>query len=169
MNGDDLDMGETGQRFRQEQWDAVRAAKLRDEMMRMAECLGELGRESRRRVRDGKVERRRESHGRWESLAEENDQGSKEAGKAKCGPVVLPGVFGGQFYPGVTIGIVGIGGASSCEVFGCTINCLPIRQCSQNSWALKSVTAFDVRAWRRARTFTRWVAPGCLGSEVDRG
>ena len=30
-----------GERLRQEQWEAVRTMKLRNEMLRMAECLGE--------------------------------------------------------------------------------------------------------------------------------
>ena len=34
-------MGQTGERLRQEQWEAVRTVKLRNEMLRMAECLGE--------------------------------------------------------------------------------------------------------------------------------
>ena len=60
--------GETGQRLRHEQWLAVRAAKLRNEMLRMAECLGEemaseLGMVSRSRSRDWRMERKRESHG----------------------------------------------------------------------------------------------------------
>ena len=41
MSEDDLGMGQTGQRLRQEQWEAVRAMKLRNEMLRMAEFLGE--------------------------------------------------------------------------------------------------------------------------------
>ena len=66
MSEDDLGMGQTGLRLRQEQWDAVRAMKLRNEMLRMAECLGEelaseLGRGSRRRARDSGMERRGES------------------------------------------------------------------------------------------------------------
>ena len=65
MSDDDLDMGETGQSLRQEQWDAVMAAKLRSEMLRMAECLGEemareFGRGSRCRIRDRRMERERE-------------------------------------------------------------------------------------------------------------
>ena len=57
MSEDDVGMGQTGERLRQEQWEAVRAMKLRNEMLRMAECLGEemaseLGRESwRERIR----------------------------------------------------------------------------------------------------------------------
>ena len=41
MSEDDLGMGQTGERLRQEQWEAVRTLKLRNEMLRMAECLGE--------------------------------------------------------------------------------------------------------------------------------
>ena len=46
-----------GERLRQEQWGAVRVVKLRKEMLRMAECLGEetaseLGRESWRDARN---------------------------------------------------------------------------------------------------------------------
>ena len=57
MSEDDLGMGQTGERLRQEQWEAVRAMKLRNEMLRMAECLGEelaseLGRQSWRGARD---------------------------------------------------------------------------------------------------------------------
>ena len=41
MSEDDLGMGQTGERLRQEQWEAVRTFKFRNEMLRMAECLGE--------------------------------------------------------------------------------------------------------------------------------
>ena len=83
VSGDDLDMGETEQRLRQEQWDAVRSAKLRNEMLGMGECLGEemaseVGRESRCRIRDWRMERKRESHGRWESPVEESGFDSVE-------------------------------------------------------------------------------------------
>ena len=68
MSEDDLGMGQTGQRLRQEQWEAVRAMKLRNEMLKMAECLGEemaseLGKGSWRRARDSGMERRRERGG----------------------------------------------------------------------------------------------------------
>ena len=69
--------------------------------------------------------------------------------KAMCGLVVLLEVFRGQVLSGVEIGIPGIGEASSCKVFGCTINCLPIRWCSPNSRTLKSVTAILVAEKRR--------------------
>ena len=79
MSDDDLRMEQTGQRLRQEQWEAVRAMKLRSEMPRMAECLGEkLGKGSRRRVRDLGMERRRESHRGGESPAEHSGYDSVE-------------------------------------------------------------------------------------------
>ena len=81
--GDDLGMGQTGQRLRQEQWEAVRAMKLRNEMLRMAECLGgemasELGRWSRRRVRESGMERRGESRRGGESSEEQSGYDSVE-------------------------------------------------------------------------------------------
>ena len=83
MSDDDLDMGKTGRRLRQEQWDDVRCMKLRNEMLRMAECLGEemacdLGRRSRCRIRDWRMEKRRGSHGGWESPAEQSGYDSVE-------------------------------------------------------------------------------------------
>ena len=41
MSEDDLGMGLTGERLRQEQWETVRTMKLKNEVLRMAECLGE--------------------------------------------------------------------------------------------------------------------------------
>ena len=69
MSEDDLGMGQTGERLRQEQWETVRTLQLRNEMLRMAECLGEemaseLGRESWRDVRNLRKERRGEKEGR---------------------------------------------------------------------------------------------------------
>ena len=41
MKKDDLDMGQMREKWRQEQWETVRALNLRNDMLRMAECLGE--------------------------------------------------------------------------------------------------------------------------------
>ena len=69
MSADDLGMGQMGERLRQEQWKTVRTLKLRNDMLRMAECLGEemaseLGRGSWRDVRNLRKERRGERDGR---------------------------------------------------------------------------------------------------------
>ena len=40
LSGDDLDMGEVGQRLRQEQWEEVRSWKMRDEGVRMGDEMG---------------------------------------------------------------------------------------------------------------------------------
>ena len=63
MSEDGLGMGQTGERLRQEQWEAVRAMKLGSEMLRMGECLGEemaseLGRVSWRDARNLRRETR---------------------------------------------------------------------------------------------------------------
>ena len=68
MSEDDLGMGQTGERLRHEQWEAVRAMKLRNEMLRMAECLGEemaseLGRGSWRDARNLRRDRGGERRG----------------------------------------------------------------------------------------------------------
>ena len=82
---DDLGMGQTGERIRQEQWEAVRAMKLRNEMLRMAECLGEemaseLGRGSWRCARDSRWKKR---FGRLTERIDELE--GKEKGKEKVG------------------------------------------------------------------------------------
>ena len=66
MSEDDLGMGQTGERLRQEQWETVRTMKLKNEVLRMAECLGEemaseLGRGSWRDVRNLRREREGET------------------------------------------------------------------------------------------------------------
>ena len=78
LSGDDLDMGEVGQRLRQEQWEEVRSWKMRDEGVRMAVRLGdEMGSElskgawkggSRRRERGRRVKEQREKHREWEEF-----------------------------------------------------------------------------------------------------
>ena len=67
-NKDDLGMGQMREKWRQEQWDTVRALKLRNDMLRMAECLGEemaseLARGSWRNVRNLRKDRRGERGG----------------------------------------------------------------------------------------------------------
>ena len=69
MSEDDLGMGQTGERLRQEQWETVRTKKLKNEVLRMAECLGEemaseLGRGSWRDVRNLRRERRGDREGK---------------------------------------------------------------------------------------------------------
>ena len=69
MSEDDLGMGRMGERLRQEQWETARALKLSNDMLRMAECLGEemaseLARGSWRDVRNLRKERRGEREGR---------------------------------------------------------------------------------------------------------
>ena len=73
--------------LRQEQWEAVRAMKLRNEKLRMVECLGEemaseLGRGSWRPVRDSGMERRGESRRGGESSVEQSGYDSVEEHKA---------------------------------------------------------------------------------------
>ena len=69
MSEDDLEIGQMGERWRQEQWETVRALTLRNDMLRMADCLGEemaseLARGSWRDVRNLRKERRGERGGK---------------------------------------------------------------------------------------------------------
>ena len=62
MKRDDLGVGQMKEKWRQEQWEMVRALRLRNDMLRMAECLGEemaseLARGSWRNVRNLKKDR----------------------------------------------------------------------------------------------------------------
>ena len=79
MKKDDLGMGQMREKWRQEQWETVRALKLRNDMLRMAECLGEemaseLARGSWRNVRNLKKDRRGERGGK--SLVEQSGDDS---------------------------------------------------------------------------------------------
>ena len=79
MKRDDLGVGQMKEKWRQEQWETVRALKLRNDMLRMAECLGEemaseLARGSWRNVRNLKKDRRGERGGK--SLVEQSGDDS---------------------------------------------------------------------------------------------
>ena len=99
LSGDDLEMGDLGQRLRDEKWEEVRSRRLRNAGMRMAERLGEemaselrmaecWGEETRDGFHGGgwrkgsrRPERRRrmrgprEEQGEWENSAWENNRG----------------------------------------------------------------------------------------------
>ena len=69
MERDDLGVGQMQEKWRQEQWEMVRAWRLRNDMLRMAECLGEemaseLARGSWRNVRNLRRDRRGEKSGK---------------------------------------------------------------------------------------------------------
>ena len=60
--------------------------------------------------------------------------GCKEADKARCGPVVLPGVFRDLVFPGGMIGTIRIGVDSSCDVFSSAPSIVSqIRWCSEGT------------------------------------
>ena len=87
-SGDNLVVGDSGQRLRDEQWEEVRSRKLRNASVRMAERLGEemaselrlaecLGEEARSELNEGmwrkecrRLERGRRVKGRWEGYEE---------------------------------------------------------------------------------------------------
>ena len=79
MKRDDLGVGQMKEKWRQEQWEMVRALRLRNDMLRMAECLGEemaseLARGSWRNVRNLRKDRRGERGGN--GLVEQSEDDS---------------------------------------------------------------------------------------------
>ena len=81
MERDDLGVGQMKEKWRQEQWEMVRALRLRNDMLRMAECLGEemaseLARVSWRNVRNLRRDRRGEKSGK--GLVEQSEDSVDE-------------------------------------------------------------------------------------------
>ena len=79
MKRDDLGVGQMKEKWRQEQWEMVRALRLRNDMLRMAECLGEemaseLARGSWRNVRNLRKDRKGERGGK--GLVEQSEDDS---------------------------------------------------------------------------------------------